>query len=175
MKNDFQRVITNGYIRANNIMLISEDGEKLGVFKKDDAIKKAEEEEKDVIQIGFNSKDNVAVAKLMEFGKFMYQKKKEDAEKRKAQKGKQMKEVKFSYNIGDNDLEMKKEKIEKFLRDGHPVKILGQLRGRENIFANKLYERLESIEQAFVDMSKSQGIKKEKKGYSVVLFAKIKQ
>lgn len=156
-------------------MLISEDWEKLGVFKKDDAIKKAEEEEKDVIQIGFNSKDNVAVAKLMEFWKFMYQKKKEDAEKRKAQKWKQMKEVKFSYNIWDNDLEMKKEKIEKFLRDWHPVKILWQLRGRENIFANKLYERLESIEQAFVDMSKSQWIKKEKKWYSVVLFAKIKQ
>ncbi len=174
MKNDFSRVITNEYIRAKNIMLIDDEWEKLWVFSKDDALLKAEEQEKDLIQVWYNPKENMAIAKIMDMWKYLYQKKKEENEKRKSQKSKQVKEVKISYNIGDKDLEFKKDKIEKFLKDWHPVRVVWQLKWRENIYANKLYERLEFIEDSFSHMSKSQWIKKEKKWYSVVLFAKLK-
>ncbi len=169
-----ERIFTNEQIKADNVLLINEDWEKLGTYSREDALAKAEEEEKDLVQLSYDFKKNFAVAKVIEFGKFMYQKKKEEKEKKKQQKTKDLKEVKFSYNIWENDLQLKLDKAEEFLKEWHPVKFIWQLRWRENIFANKIYERLQEIEENFSEISKSQGIKKEKKWYSVTLFAKFK-
>ncbi|MBS8121451.1 translation initiation factor IF-3 [Candidatus Vampirococcus lugosii] len=173
-KNYDKKLYTNEYIRGDKILLIDEEGVNLGIFSKRDALLKAEEEMKDLIQVGFDPKDKIVTAKIMEIGKYLYSKKKEDGEKKKSQKSKCMKEIKFSYNIGDNDLEMKISQAKKFLESGHTVKFLGQLKGRENIYADKLYSRLEYIMSLLIDISKGQGIKKEKRGYSMILFAKVK-
>ncbi len=165
---------TNEYIRSEKILLLDEFGEKIWLFPKKEALVKAEEESKDLIQVWYNPKEWIATAKLMEIGKYLYLKKKEENEKKKAQKSKSLKEVKFSYNIGENDLQLKLDNAKEFLEQGHSVKIIGQLKWRENIYSNKLFERLKKIEIDFEDIWKSQWIKKEKKWYSVILFTKKK-
>ncbi len=169
-----KRIYTNQYIRSEDMVLLDEDWEKIGFFSKNDALKKAEEESKDLIQVWFNPKDRVAIVKLMELWKYLYKKKKEESEKRKSQKSKSLKEIKFSYNIWDNDLDLKIEKAKKFLSEGHSVKLMWQLRWRENIYWDKLFERMKNIESELSDISRGQWIKKEKRWYSMILFAKIK-
>jgi translation initiation factor IF-3 len=70
----------------------------------------------------------VSTAKMVDYGKYMYDKGKEDKEKRKKQKVKEMKETKIKYGIGDNDLQMKIDKSIEFLREGHNVKFTIRLR-----------------------------------------------
>ena len=165
---------TNEYIRSEKIVLLDEDWQQIWIFSKKDALQKAELETKDLIQIWFNPKEKAVIAKLMDIWKYLYQKKKEENEKRKTQKTKTLKEVKFSYNIWDNELNFKIEKAKEFLKSWHSVKFFWQLRWRENIYANKLYKRLKLIESDLENIWKSQWIKKEKKWYSMVLFAKTK-
>lgn len=168
------RVYTNEYIRGDKILLLWDDWEKLWTFSKEEALEMAYSKNEDLIQVWYNPNDRIVIAKIMELWKYMYEKKKDDSEKRKSQKAKVMKEVKFSYNIWDNDLNMKLEKAKDFLKNWHPVKFIWQLRWRENIYAKKLYDRLKSIEQDMETISKSQWIKAEKKWYSMILFAKVK-
>ncbi|MEF2175511.1 MAG: translation initiation factor IF-3 [Candidatus Absconditabacteria bacterium] len=177
-RNDYKKtdrsVVINGDIKGFQILLLDEEGEKIGVFKKFDALKKGQEEGKDVIQIGFNEKEGLTIAKLMEVGKFLYQSKKDLNEKKKTQKSKGMKEVKFGYNIGDNDLLLKMKKAREFLDDGYSVKFMVVLRGRENIYKDRSYEQMKKIIELLSDISKAQPIKQEKNGYSMILFAKLK-
>jgi len=164
----------NEQIRGDKIMLIDEEGNKLGIFSKNEALKKAEEEGKDVIQVGYNPKEWVVIAKFMEYGKFMYQLKKQEKEKKKNQKVKWMKEIKISYNIWQKDLELKLKKAEEFLKEWYNVKILWELRWRENWFKDTMYKRMQEIEKILWELAKSQGIKEEKRWFSLILFAKVK-
>ncbi len=175
MKKDKQKkIFVNEEIRGEKIMLIDENWNKLGIFLKKDALKKAEEEEKDVIQVGYNQKEWIVIAKLMEYWKYLYQLKKQEKEKKKSQKIKWLKEVKFWYNIWKNDLQLKLKKIREFLEEWYNVKVLWELRGRENWYKQTMYERLKEIETQFKDISKSNWIKEEKRWYSLILFAKVK-
>lgn len=155
-------------------MLLDEEGEKLWTFSKDEALQKGFQAGQDVIQIWFNAKDNVAVAKLMEVGKYLYQQKKEKAEKKKTQKSKGMKEIKFSYAIWEHDLDFKLNKAKEFLQDWYNVKFIAVLRWRENVYKNKSFARLKDIENKLEDYGKSQWIKEERNWYSMILFAKLK-
>lgn len=75
----------------------------------------AEEQGVDLVQIGYNPTEQISTAKLVDFGRFMYDKKKTENEKKKKQKQKGQKEVKFGYNIGEHDLELKVKKAQEFL------------------------------------------------------------
>ena len=82
--------------------------------------------------------------------------------------------IKIGNNIWRNDLELKLKKIREFLEEWYNVKILWELRGRENWYKQTMYERLKEIETQFKDISKSNWIKEEKRWYSLILFAKVK-
>jgi translation initiation factor IF-3 len=84
----------------------------------------------------------LSTVKMVDYGKYMYNKGKEEKEKRKKQKVKEMKEIKIKYGIGDNDLRMKIDKSIEFLHDGHSVKFTIRLKGRERIYADKAKEKL---------------------------------
>lgn len=177
-RNDYKKtdrsVVINWDIKWFQILLLDEEWEKIWVFKKFDALKKWQEEWKDVIQIGFNEKEWLTIAKLMEVWKFLYQSKKDLNEKKKTQKSKWMKEVKFWYNIWDNDLLLKMKKAREFLDDWYSVKFMVVLRWRENIYKDRSYEQMKKIIELLSDISKAQPIKQEKNWYSMILFAKLK-
>lgn len=91
---------------------------------------------------------------MVDYGKYMYNKQKEDKEKKKTQKAKGMKEVKFGYTIGDNDLQLKISKAIEFLEDGYSVRFAVRLKGRERIYASKVVEKLKAVEEALKDQSR---------------------
>lgn len=175
-KKDYKKdiVIMNDDIRSNKILLIDEEGNKLWIFSKAEALEMAEKQIKDVIQIGYNPENNMVTAKLMEMWKYLYQQQKDTKEKKKTQKVKWVKEVKFNYSIWQHDLEFKLKKAKEFLQEWYSVKFVAVLRWRENMYQNKAIERLQSIAKELEDLGKEQWIKREKNWFWMVLLAKVK-
>ena len=110
-----------------------------------DALKKAQEEEKDLVEIAENA--NPPVVKIINFKKFKYLEEKKEKEARKHTKETELKEVRFSPFIGEHDLETGLERVKKFLSEGNLVKITVVFKGRQMAhqeFGPKLLERIMS-------------------------------
>lgn len=111
---------------------------------------------------------------MVDYGKYQYQKSKDDREKKKSQKIKVLKEIKLNYAIGDNDLLLKMKKAREFLADKDNVKFSIKLKGREKIYASKAIDKLKKIKDDLADVGKAQYEmpKQEAHGYSIILFSK---
>lgn len=116
----------------------------------------------------------VSTVKMVDYGKYQYQKSKDEKDKKKTQKPKVLKEVKLNYAIGDNDLALKMKKAREFLAEKNNVKFSIKLKGREKIYASKAVEKLIKIKEALADVGKAQyeTPKQEAHGYSIILFSK---
>ena len=119
----------NDLIRAREVMLIGEDGTKIGVVSRFDALAKAQEAGLDLVEISPNS--DPPVCKILDFGKFKYQEQKKAAEARKKQKVIEIKEIKMRPMIDDHDYDVKLKAIHRFFEEGDKVKITLRFRGRE--------------------------------------------
>jgi len=98
-------------------------------MSRQEALKAAEEAGVDLVEISPNA--DPPVAKIVDWGKFQYQKMKEQQKNRRSNKATELKQMRFGLKIGANDLEIKLRKIRSFLAEGHKVKILIFFRGRE--------------------------------------------
>jgi len=123
------RTWINDQIRAREVRVTDEQGENLGVFKTEEAIKMAKERGLDLVEIVPNV--NPPITKIISFDKYRYQKDKKEKEERKAQKTAGVKRVQITIRAAKNDLEVKLRQLEKFMADGHQVEIFVRLRGRE--------------------------------------------
>jgi len=121
--------LINQQIRAENVQLITQDGENIGVVSRIQALRQAEEAGLDLVLI--EAKDDTPVVKIMDFGKSLYEKKKKTIEAKKHQKVIQIKEIKMSPKIGDHDYQTKIKQAAQFLITGKRVKITLSFRGRE--------------------------------------------
>ena len=119
----------NGEITAPEVRLIGSDGEAVGVVKLLDALRMAEEQETDLVEIAPTALP--PVARLMDFGKFKYQEAKRQHEAKLKQKVIQVKEVKFRPGTDDGDYGVKLRNLIRFLEDGDKTKITLRFRGRE--------------------------------------------
>jgi len=108
-----------------------------------DALKTADNAEVDLIEISPNS--DPPVAKIVDWGKFQYQKMKEQQKNKKHAKTMELKQMRLGLKIGANDLEIKLRKIREFLSVGHKVKILIFFRGREMAHQELGYEMIDKI------------------------------
>lgn len=124
-----QRPRINNQITADSVMLIGSDGEKIGVLGIDDALDAAAGEGLDLVEV--SSGANPPVCRIMDYGKFLYDRQKKERESRKNSKTRQLKEMKFRCRIGDGDYNTKKKHIIRFIEDGNPVRITIMFRGRE--------------------------------------------
>lgn len=118
-------------------MVIDEEGKSIGKIKKDDALKLAQEKGLDLIEIAPMAKP--PVARIMSFDKFRYQQEKKFKKQRAQQKGQEMKQVQVSIKEAVHDLQVKADRVNKFLSEGNQVEIVMVLRGREK--ANKDFAR----------------------------------
>lgn len=123
--------------------MIGESGEQLGVLSKADALKAAEAAGVDLVEISPNA--NPPVAKIVDWGKYQYQKMKEQQKNRRNNKATELKQMRFGLKIGANDLKIKLRKIRSFLTDGHKVKILIFFRGREMAHKELGYELIDRV------------------------------
>ena len=125
------RTRLNSEIRYPEVRVIGSSGEQLGIMSSREAQLLAKEQGVDLVEIAANA--NPPVVKIIDWGKYQYQKMKEEAKNRKKAREKQseLKQMKFGLKIGDNDLNIKVRKVRSFLEDGDRVKILVIFRGRE--------------------------------------------
>jgi translation initiation factor IF-3 len=119
----------NEQIRDREVRLIGVNGEQLGIMSAKDAMKKAAEAELDLVKVAPNAKP--PVCKIIDYGKFRYEMARKEKEARKKQKTIEIKEVRLSPNIEENDLNTKASAARKFLTKGDKVKVTLRFRGRE--------------------------------------------
>ena len=119
----------NEAIKADEVRLISENGEQLGVLKLDDAIERAKDVGLDLIEVASNA--NPPVAKILNYGKLKYEEKKKAQASKKKQHVVKIKEMRVRPRIDDHDLETKVSRGRKFLEDGCKLKVTLMFRGRE--------------------------------------------
>ena len=125
------RTRLNGEIRYPEVRVIGSNGEQLGIMSSRDAQLLANQQGVDLVEIAANA--NPPVVKIIDWGKFQYQKMKEEAKNRKKAREKQseLKQMKIGLKISDNDLNIKVRKMRGFLDDGDRVKIMIVFKGRE--------------------------------------------
>ncbi|WP_406613717.1 translation initiation factor IF-3 [Mycoplasma corogypsi] len=118
----------NGNIPYKKIFLVGLDGEKLGVKDTREALELAKNAGKDLVLISINPKP---IARILDYGKFKYDRKKKDKELKEKQTNIQNREVRLTPMIGENDLLTKSRKAREFLLKGDRIKVSLKLRGRE--------------------------------------------
>ena len=119
----------NEQIRDKEIRLIGEDGEQLGIMSAKDAMKLAKEAGLDLVKIAPTAKP--PVCKIIDYGKYRYEMARKEKEAKKKQKVIDVKEVRLSPNIEENDLKTKANMARKFIEKGDKVKVTLRFRGRE--------------------------------------------
>ena len=128
-KRKTQDVIMNDAIRAQELRVLGDDGEQFGIISRNEALSIAEGRGLDLVLMSPDAKP--PVAKIMDYGKYKYQQEKKKKEAKKNQKTIEVKEVKFSCKIADNDIAYKVKHAREFLEKGKHVKLRVFLRGRE--------------------------------------------
>lgn len=140
----------NEKIRAKEVNLIDENGEKLGVMSLNEALNIASEKNLDVALVSPNTVP--PVCKIMNYGKYKFEQAKREKEAKKKQKVFELKEIRVTPNIEEHDFGFKSKNARKFLEDGAKVKITVRFRGREvnnvklgEAVINKFIEELSDI------------------------------
>ena len=119
----------NQSIRAANLRVIADDGRQLGVLTRSEALAAAELAGLDLVEVSPNA--DPPVARIVDWGKYNYQKTKQAQKSRQNSKTLDLKQMRLGLKIGDHDLDVKLRKVNGFLEAGHKVKITVIYRGRE--------------------------------------------
>ncbi|HMT18793.1 MAG TPA: translation initiation factor IF-3 [Candidatus Saccharibacteria bacterium] len=119
----------NHQIRASRLRVIDEEGNQLGILSKSEALTAAEEAGLDLVEISPNA--DPPVAKIVDWGKYNYQRTKQLQKNKRNAKSLEVKEIRVGLKIGAHDLEVKAKKVREFLEEGHKVKYTLRFRGRE--------------------------------------------
>lgn len=156
-----QDLFVNERIRAQKVLVIDDEGNKLGVMLTRDAIALAREKSLDLVEVAPTS--DPPVTRIMDYGKYLYtqQKRQRDAKKKQAQQ--QMREIKLRTKTDKHDLQTKLKKAREFLENGDRVKVHIMYRGREmahpelgQVMLAKVIEELEPY-GAPMDRAEMQG------------------
>jgi translation initiation factor IF-3 len=141
---------TNHMIRVPEVRLVGENVE-VGVYATPDALKIAQEQQLDLVEISPGAKP--PVCKIIDYNKFLYEEKKKKKEMKAKSKTSEVKEIRFTPNTDDHDFEFKVKHAEKFLNEGDKVKAHVQFKGRAIMFK----ERGELLLLKFADSLKEHG------------------
>ena len=142
----------NSAINAEKVMLIDKDGEKKGIISTKEALQKAEASSLDLVQVTPNNSEPV-VCKILDYGKYVFAKKKSTQSSNAKVKKTSLKEIKFrpSTDVGDYNIKLKK--IKSFILSGDKTKISVRFRGREILNSNLGLELLQKIKVDLEDCS----------------------
>ena len=137
----------NERIRAREIRVIGDDGEQFGILTVSEALALAAEKSLDLVEISPNA--TPPVCKIMDYGKFKYEKTKKEKENKKKQKNVVIKEIRIKPHIDEHDKETKISQIKKFIEKEYKVKISLRLSGREKLHAESAVKILDDFANSF--------------------------
>ncbi len=135
----------NENITAREVRLIGADGEQVGIVSIDEALAIAEEAKLDLVEISPDAQP--PVCRIMDYGKHLFERKKQQAQARKNQKQIQIKEVKFRPGTDVGDYQVKLRNLIRFLEDGDKAKVSLRFRGREMAHQELGMELLKQVEK----------------------------
>ena len=138
--------LVNEKIRFNEVLLIDENGEQLGIKSRVEAMGIARNKELDLFCVAPNAKP--PVCKIINYGKYRFEQQKKAKEMRKNKKVIDVKEIQLSSNIGEHDFNTKLKAARKFLTHGDKVKISIRFKGRQLAFADQGVEMVNK----FIDL-----------------------
>lgn len=151
--------------------MIDAEGGNLGVMKREEALKLTQEKGLDLIEISPTAKP--PVARIISYDKFRYQEEKKEKKQRLTQKTKELKQVRITPRVAQNDLQIKAKLVDKFLNEGHKVGINIFLRGREKANREWALQKLEEFVQMIKTPHQITMDKKQSgRGYSTQIMKK---
>ena len=146
-----QELPINEQIRLNEMQVIDDEGNKLGVLSKSEALEKAYEKNLDLVLVAPNG--NPPVCKIMNYGKYKFEQAKKEKEAKKKQKVVEQKELRITPNIDEHDFNFKCKNARKFIEDGAKVKITVRFRGRELNYVKLGETTLNRFSEALADVA----------------------
>ena len=144
--------IINEKIRADQVILIDVNGDNLGLVNTDVALKKAKDINMDLVMVS-NQSSNPVVCKMLDFGKYIFDKKKNLTNSKSKVKKQTLKEIKFRPNTDIGDFNIKLKKIKSFINDGNKTKISVRFRGREILNSNLGLDLLSRLQNELSDIA----------------------
>ena len=170
-----KKIIANQRIQADNVFLISEEGEKLGETTTREALQKAKEEEMDLVLV--NPKVDPPVAKITDLGRMKYESEKKAHKQKMQQQKVETKSIRLSVRISKHDFDFRINQAKKFLEKGNKLKLDLFLKGREKQHPEKARETLQNFvsvlkEEEKLDITEEQPLTKQGGRYTIILVNK---
>lgn len=141
----------NDRIRAREVLVIDDEGNRLGAMPIQQALDLARERELDLVEVAPTAVP--PVCRLLDYGKFKYEQAKKERETRKTQHSSVLREIRMRPKIDSHDLQMKARNAEKFLKSGDKVKVTVMFRGREMVHPEIGRAILEQVAEQLKDVS----------------------
>ena len=138
----------NEYIKAEEVRVVDESGEMIGVLPINEAISRAEDVGLDLVEVSPNV--DIPVCKIIDYGKYKYEQQKKKSEAKKKQKIILTKEIKLTLRIEENDYNVKLKRAMDFLTAGNKIKVSLRFRGRE---IEQTYKAIELMNKFFANIS----------------------
>ena len=142
----------NEEITSTQVLLVDENGVKVGVTNTIEAIRMAQEQSLDLVEVAPMAQP--PVCRIMDYGKYRYQLQKKEKDARKKQKVQALKEIKMRPKIDEHDFDFKTKAVRTFLESGHRVKVSVFFRGREMSFLDRGEEVLNRVMAECEDVGK---------------------
>ncbi len=153
-----EQQLVNEAIRAREVRLIGPNGDQLGIKPLKEALRLAQEINLDLVNVAPQAKP--PVCRIMDYGKYRYEQSKREKEARKKQKTIQVKEIRLSPTIDENDVRTKLNSVKKFLKKGDKVKLSIRFRGREITHQEIGRKVLDRIAESVKDLSEIERLPK---------------
>lgn len=163
----------NNEIRVREVRLIGANGEQVGIVPIQEALNQASLVGLDLVEISPNAKP--PVCKIMDYGKYKFEKEKKAKEAKKKQKQIKLKEIKFSPVIGEHDYMFKLKKAIEFLENGDKVLFRLRFRGREILHRDKGYEVFERLKNDLQEYGNVEKLPKMEGRFLTMTFSPLKK
>jgi len=148
-KDSGKKALINNQITADPVRLVGADGNQVGIVPLSQAVAAAEEAGLDLVQI---ADSEPVVCKVMDYGKHVFEAKKQKSAQRKKQKRTQVKEVKFRPGTEEGDYQVKLRNLVRFLENGDKTKVTLRFRGREMAHQEIGLELLKRVENDLAEL-----------------------
>ena len=142
--------LINEAIKAHEMRVIAEDGSQLGILTREKALAAADEAGLDLVEISPNAEP--PVCRIMDWGKYQFEKVKKEKESKKKRAVVELKEIKFSCRIDTHDFNTKLNHAKRFLSDGNKVKITIVFSGREMNHTDRGYALMDNIKAELAEI-----------------------
>lgn len=159
---------TNQMIRVPQVRLVG-DNVAVGVYPIQDALRMAQEQELDLVEI--SPQADPPVCKIIDYNKFLYEKKKKEKEMKAKSKSAEVKEIRFTPGTDDHDFDFKAKHAENFLKEGNKVKAYVQFKGRAIMFKERGELLLLKFAERLVEFGQPEALPKMEGKRMLMIFA----